>query len=432
MAIVPQQRLFRWHEIEQLQDLERLRLVLEHMPDEALMKRLEKERANGRDDYPVRGVWNCILARIVYQHTSVESLRRELLRNAQLRWECGLDGGVPPSWVFSRFMKKLMKLEHEVQALFEQLVQALALEMPDLGESLAIDGKAIWSHGKPANKGAAADGRRETDADWGAKTYRGVRPDGTAWEKTQWYFGFKLHLVVDANYELPVAYRVSRASQAEAPQARQMLDEMERRQPWLLERCQMLLADKGYDDGKLLGRLWDEHAIKPVIAIRDLWKDGEATRLLEGKDNVVYDYCGNVYCHCPVEGNRRSMAYGSFEKKRKALKYRCPARHYGIECKGSESCAASGGIRVPLEVDRRIFVPIARSSYKWQREYKKRTAVERVNSRLDVSFGFENHFIRGLRKMAVRCGLALGVMLAMALGRVKTKRKALMRSLVAA
>jgi len=49
---------------------------------------------------------------------------------------------------------------------------------------------------------------------------------------------------------------------------------------------------------------------------------------------------------------------------------------------------------------------------------------------LDVSFGFENHFIKGMRKMNVRCGLALCVMLAMALGRAKTKQFDKMRSLV--
>ena len=67
---------------------------------------------------------------------------------------------------------------------------------------------------------------------------------------------------------------------------------------------------------------------------------------------------------------------------------------------------------------------------KWEREYKKRTAVERVNSRLDVSFGFEKHFIRGQKKMEVRVGLALCVMLAMAVGRIKEEHQELMRSLV--
>ena len=74
MAIIPQQSLFVWSEIENLGDLERLRLVLEYMPDEDLMQKLESERGKGRDDYPVRAMWNSILAGVVYQHPSIESL----------------------------------------------------------------------------------------------------------------------------------------------------------------------------------------------------------------------------------------------------------------------------------------------------------------------------------------------------------------------
>ena len=52
------------------------------------------------------------------------------------------------------------------------------------------------------------------------------------------------------------------------------------------------------------------------------------------------------------------------------------------------------------------------------------------NAQLRAVRGFERHFIRGLSKMQVRVGLALVVMLAMALGRVREKRAGLMRSLV--
>ena len=49
MAIIPQQqKLFGWEDLEGLGDLERLRLVLEQMPDERLMQRLERERGRGR------------------------------------------------------------------------------------------------------------------------------------------------------------------------------------------------------------------------------------------------------------------------------------------------------------------------------------------------------------------------------------------------
>jgi len=89
-------------------------------------------------------------------------------------------------------------------------------------------------------------------------------------------------------------------------------------------------------------------------------------------------------------------------------------------------------VRIPLEEDRRVFTPLARSSLKWDRLYDKRTSVERVNSRLDTSFGFEKHTIRGLTKMETRCCLALVVMLAMAVGRIRANQTEKMRSLLKA
>ncbi len=54
MAIITQNSLFRWeNDIENLGDMERLKLVTEHLPDESLMCKLKKERGKGRDDYPV-------------------------------------------------------------------------------------------------------------------------------------------------------------------------------------------------------------------------------------------------------------------------------------------------------------------------------------------------------------------------------------------
>ena len=130
MSTIPQKQLFSWEKIENLGDLERLRLVVEYMPDEELMRLIEKERGRGRNDYPVRAVWNSILAGVVYQHMSIESLRRELKRNAQLRQLCGfnvLKGGdaVPPSYVFTRFLKKLMKRQEEIERMFNGLVEDL-------------------------------------------------------------------------------------------------------------------------------------------------------------------------------------------------------------------------------------------------------------------------------------------------------------------
>lgn len=441
MATIAQKPLFGWDEIAELGDLERLRLVLEYLPDEPLMRLLERQRGRGRDDYPVRAVWNSILAGVVFQHLSIEGLRRELRRNGQLRQLCGFDPlqgseAVPPPSVYSRFLKQLMRHLGEVEAIFDRLVEHLQEALPGFGRTLGVDGKALSTHAKARKTQAKdPDGRRDGDADWGAKTYRGQREDGTRWEKLKRWFGYKLHLVADVEYELPVAFEVTRASAGEQPLAKALVKRLANRHGALLEGCESFVADRGYDDTGLIAPLWDDHRIKPVIDIRNCWQesdDGQGTRVLPGTTNVTYDYQGKVFCSCPLTGETRAMAYGGFEESRQSLKYRCPARHYGLVCRGEAACAVAGAIRIKLEEDRRIFTPLARSSYAWKTLYKKRGALERLHSRLDVSFGFENHFIRGHKKMKLRCGLAFIVMLAMALGRVKEKQREKLRSLVQA
>lgn len=432
MAIITRQRqIFEWQELEILGDLERLRLTLQYMPDEKLMQHLERERARGRDDYPVRATWNSILAGVVYQHPTIESLRRELLRNSQLRRFCGFaEDKVPTSSVYSRFLDNLFSHEELINEIFESLVKQCYELLPGFGTHLALDGKAINSRARRKNENRNPDGRRDLDADTGAKSYKGERAGGSLWEKVTYWFGYKLHLLVDADYELPVAFNLTPASHSEVKQGHLLIGKLDTDRPEVLNECEYFAADRGYDDGKLKSTLFDDHDIRPVIDTRNLWKDGEKTRLIKGRYNIVYDYQGTVYCCCPQELKLRPMAYAGFENKRGALKYRCPAQHYGLSCKGKQSCPVKGSIRVSIYEDRRIFTPLPRSSYKWADLYKKRTAVERVNSRLDLSFGFEQHFIRGLKKMHFRCSLALCIMLAMAVGRVKEKRPDLLRSLV--
>ncbi|MDD5319658.1 MAG: hypothetical protein PHD43_03390 [Methylococcales bacterium] len=84
-------------------------------------------------------------------------------------------------------------------------------------------------------------------------------------------------------------------------------------------------------------------------------------------------------------------------------------------------------IRIDItEQKRRIFVPTPYGSPTWKRGYARRSALERINNRIDNSFGFE----RGQAKMKTRMGLALAVMMAMAPGHVKSGRIEQMRSLV--
>jgi hypothetical protein len=163
-------------EIDAASDLDRLILVLEALSlvDELLVSYLESKRGLGRDDYPIRPTWNAVIAGIVFQHPTGESLLRELRRNGQLRAVCGFDifageAAVPTKDAWSRFLASIMECEEQLTRMFHALVELLKIELPDLGEKTAIDSKAIQSFGKPVKdeeKLAEEDRRRDVDADW--------------------------------------------------------------------------------------------------------------------------------------------------------------------------------------------------------------------------------------------------------------------------
>ena len=197
-------------------------------------------------------------------------------------------------------------------------------------------------------------------------------------------------------------------------------------------------------------KLWDGWRTRPVIDSRELWKEEKQNRnYVEGQrvmrplgsvhDNMLYTEKAELWCRCPVSGVERKMAFWGSEDARGVLKYRCPAAAYGLRCEGWKKCHGDAGcetggygrvVRVPLERDRRIFAPTPRGSVSWERAYKRRGALERINSRIECSFGFGKHFIRGKDKMSARAGLAVVVMMALAIGHVRAERPECMRSLV--
>ena len=455
MATLSQNYLFNWQEIDAASDLDRLKLVLGALSlvDEDLMVTLEERRGKGRDDYPIRPTWNAVIAGIVYQHRSAESLRRELRRNGELRQLLGFDPfrgerSVPTKDAFSRFLELLIDNQEQLLEMFHRLVSELKKHLPDLGEKTAVDSKAIPSFGRPVKdeeKRTSDDRRRDTDADIGVKTYKGTRKDGTAWEKVTKWFGYKLHLLVDSVYELPIAFDLDVASSSDMTHLLPLVEDVEKHHPAIHEDMNEAAADKGYDSKENNTALFDDHGIKPVIDTRELWKTKTHETLFpERYDVFLYNETGRVFCTCPSEkrgeDETRELAFVGFEKDRGTLKYRCPAAAFGFECKGRSECeklspvgvgAYGRVVRVPIELDRRIFTPIARHTDKWDKAYKRRTSVERVNSRLDQVLGFEQHTIRGKAKMKTRVTLALVVMLAMALGRIQIGQHDQMRSLVA-
>lgn len=434
MAIIPQVSMFSWeNDIENLGDNERLRFVLEHMPDEALVEELEKERGRGRDDYPVRAMWNLFISMVVFGHGRQADVLRELSRNVQLRWLCGFgDGKTPKAYTMSRFVSKLKGHQKEVLNIFVILSDKLYDLLPGFGEILAIDSKWTWSLANRKTKRKNPDGRSETDAAWGKKRYSGVDSDGNEWSKEEECFGFKTHLLVDAKYELPVAFIITSANESDVVCGKALLKKLAKKRPHVIRRCNYLTGDRAYDDTELIEWLQEaKQSIKPVIDKRSMWKT-ETEKEIEGCPGRYYDEQGNVYCYSAEKGERHQMVAIGYDNERKAQRHRCPFNHYGVSCSESATCQLPKTIRVPLSTDVRIFTEVGRTQYQWKRIYASRTAVERVNSRLDVSFGFEIRRVRGKDKMELFATIAFAVMNALAVGSIKENRPERMRSLIRA
>ena len=58
-------------EEENLGELEKLVHILSVLPAEKLLKKLDEERENGRNDYPVVWMWRLLLAKNIFQHTTI-------------------------------------------------------------------------------------------------------------------------------------------------------------------------------------------------------------------------------------------------------------------------------------------------------------------------------------------------------------------------
>lgn len=406
MKIITQISVFDYNEIEILGDLERCKLLIDNAPDEKIIKKLKKIRGKGRNDYPVEAVWNSILIMPLLECSTVEQLRRELSRNRDLRKICGFNDYdyhfgknklVPPSKTYSNMYKHLKEIEPLLKECFNQLVNFMYDNLKDFGKDVGEDGKIFLSRATGFNKdGNKNDARCDMDADFTMKEYYYKDKDGVTQTKKKKYFGYRYHLLADVNYELPIDFTVTKASKGEREQ---LLKKIRRMDSEKINKIETLSADKGYDSEKLIQEIKD-YGIKPIIDIKNQWKDGEKTRQYKDS-NIVYTYNGDVF-FVNEFGKEIPMKYLGYDKVKDTLRYQYNGKVYNIE----------------LSTDERIFTPIARNSKKWKKIYNKRTALERINGRLDRDFNLENNKVRGLKKSTVMIDIMMIGMLSMAKGHI--------------
>ena len=398
----------------------RLIVVLEALPAEKLISTLERERWTGRKGYSVRGMWAVLIAGLLRQAHSLADVVRLLERDKDVRMVCGFSkDNLPGEDALGRFLKKLVRHEELLEECFAGLVERLRQLLPHFGAKLAVDSTDIKAYSNGHRKSPS-----DPDARWGAKgagqhggprARAGGEADKGKKKDPYWWFGYKLHLVVDAVYELPVSFVMTPANESDTKQMKSLLQRAVPDEP--KTKPEAIIADKGYDSKDNCSLVFQEYRAAPIIPMRERG-DMQQPDICNGK--------GTPTCSCGLK-----MAF--WGRDGNYLKYRCPQAVGKGLCTSRFRCTASPYgyvLKLPIMQDPRRYAPVPRESRKWQRLYKLRTAVERVNSRLKGLLGLEHITLRGIAKVTVRSLLSLLVMLAAAVGMAERQRLKELRVLV--
>ncbi len=257
-------------------------------------------------------------------------------------------------------------------------------DKPPLGHSLVVDSTDIVAWGRPSRtsrKTGAEIPSKDPNAEWGHRTAKNSRAksssgkrrnskkgkaDATNGEKTsgqkdskdELYFGYKVDVIADANYGLPMFARTRPANASDVTVLIEDLDDCLALYRELSPRY--FLGDKGYDSLKNILHVI-ELGMMPVIAVRLPKKDKETgRRLYDG----IYDKDGRPTC---VDG--KSMEYLETDTKGRHL-FGCPA----------EGCSLKDSVQFTRHCDYqhyenpegrllRIVGLLPRCSAEWKAEY---------------------------------------------------------------
>lgn len=412
MKIITQLNLFEDHE---LGDLEKILMVLDGLPETALFDKLEAKRKHGRKDFTIQSYFIAYIAKIVLQLETDQQLIRQLNMNSQLRQICGFEThGVklkngtiklvhaPSKSAYSRFIHDLEEVCPDIEDWVLSGISELYGLLPNFGVNLALDGKFIDSYASPHGKHQKKkDKRADLDADIGIK--QRPRKNGTATKEN--HYGYRCHLIVDTTYELPVAWRVTPASKGEPTVAKELIRNLSQT---TLEKGKYIMADKGYS-GSSLQTLLEEAHIITIIDNPHKWKENDTRQYLD--TDLIYNQSGEVFW-VDDRGQAIQLIYKGYDSSSDSLRYGFHPKYQDDRIFRLKRC-----------VEPIIFNQVARDSKKFKRLYKKRTAVERVNGRLDRDFRFETHTIRGLKKMSLAVAMSFLVMLGFALWKAKSGKR---------
>jgi len=280
----------------------------------------------------------------------------------------------PSVYACYRFAAKLRDHADLLTGCITSVLTALRDRTPEMGGSIAIDGsdlpayangqRFVFNHGPERKKFS------DPDASWGHRSAISTRKGGG-------FYGYKVHAVVDVATELPVAWRVETARNAEAPLVPDLLDLVRSRG----FTPSVAILDRGYDNGPVY-EACEARGIRPITPLR------ETPAVKAGKA-------------APPKCEHGTWTFAGSDAKRGASKWRCPTG----ECQPTS---------VWVKADR-LHTLMPRSTKRWKDTYRQRGAVERGFGRLKHEWGMLPLRVRRIERVRLHVDLTILAQLATAL-----------------
>lgn len=298
----------------------------------------------------------------------------------------------PTHGVFSQFRKRLGEdIFYEI--LRKIIAQAIVLGHIK-GADVAIDSTHIIAYSNRFGvKTCSCKGRckcekipSDPDARVGAKS------------ETHFFFGYKVHMLVDRFLHLPIEVTVTPGDSADSPHLIPLVKKVKDSHPQV--KIKNASADAAYDAYKNYSYLVKEEGINPFIALKHRPEKGSVPF-----DKLNLSPNGKYLCQAGYE----CVNWG-YEKKRGRFKLRCPAALGKQVCLFRNLCSSSPyGRTFYLYPDKelRLVGPIPRGTKAWQKNYNNRTATERANSELKQEHGLNALRVRGLSNVKIHVYLSL-------------------------
>ncbi|MFQ5873892.1 MAG: transposase [Dehalococcoidia bacterium] len=233
-----------------------LQALFARLDDQRLLTALAGPPHRGPKGHPVRVLWHCFVAKYSLGLPSTDAMIRTLRNNPFIAQACGINSpdAIPHKSTFSLFFKKLasQKVLPRLKDVSRALVRQQYATLPGFGQRVAMDSTTLkaWSNGGKPRKA-------DKEASWSIKK-------GTQGRK-EFVYGWKLHLLVDCEYELPIAANVTTGSVHDSQRATNLLREA--RFAYSCFKPKYLMADQGYSGKHLNWVVKHQFKAIPIIQV---------------------------------------------------------------------------------------------------------------------------------------------------------------------